>query len=36
LKVVKKIANIFSCKTGSHGGEADLEIDLGAAFAKRF
>jgi len=36
LKIVKKIANIFSCKGGQGKGETDLEIDLGAAFAKRF
>ena len=35
-KAVKKIADIFSCKTIKNGGETDLEIDLGSAFAKRF
>lgn len=35
-EVVKKIANIFSCRAGGGKGETDLEIDLGAAFAKRF
>lgn len=35
-KVVKKIADLFSCKRGGGKGELDLEIDLGAAFAKRF
>jgi hypothetical protein len=34
--VVKKIANIFSCKTSGGKGETDLEIDLGAVFARRF
>ena len=35
-KIVKKIAEIFSCKTGGSRGELDIEIDLGTAFAKRF
>ena len=35
-KVVKKIAELFSCKAGGGRGELDLEIDLGTAFAKRF
>jgi hypothetical protein len=35
-KAVKKIADIFSCKTIASRGEMDVEIDLGSAFAKRF
>jgi hypothetical protein len=35
-KAVKKIADIFACKTIKNRGEMDLEIDLGSAFAKRF
>jgi len=35
-RVVKKIADLFSCKTGGSRGEMDLEIDLGASFARRF
>ena len=35
-KAVKKVASIFSCKTGADRGSFDLEIDLGQNFAKRF
>jgi hypothetical protein len=35
-KAVKKVAALFSCKTGVSRGNFDLEIDLGQAFAKRF
>jgi hypothetical protein len=34
--IVKKIANIFSCKIGKNSTDFDLEIELGQAFAKRF
>jgi len=35
-KIVRKIADLFACKTSSSRGEMDLEIDLGSDFAKRF
>ena len=34
--VIKKVANLFSCKIGKVGGDLDLQISLGTAFAKRF
>ena len=34
--VVKKVADLFSCKTGKMGGDLDLQIFLGSTFAKRF
>ena len=36
LKVVKKVADIFYCKTDKGAASVDLTIDLGQGFAKRF